>query len=75
MPWEISRVEEARKLLDMHWHHVGAIKNRAAERGLKRRKAVNIPYLGLDEKQCSSGHRYINSLVDVQGGRVLDVVE
>jgi hypothetical protein len=45
------------------------------ERGLKRRKAVNIPYVGIDEKQFRSGHRYISSLVDPQGGRVLKVVE
>jgi len=41
-PWEISRVEEARKLLDMHGHQVEAIKNRAAERGLKRRKPMRF---------------------------------
>jgi transposase len=45
------------------------------ERGLKRRKAVNIPHVGIGEKQFRSGHRYISSLIDLQGGRVLDVVE
>jgi len=68
-------VEEARKLLGMNWHQVEAIKTRVVERGLKRRKAVNIPYVGIDEKQFRAGQRYINSLVDLQGGRVLDVVE
>jgi transposase len=68
-------VEAARKLLGMKWHQVEAIKTRAVERGLKRRKAVNIPYVGIDEKQFRSGHRYISLLVDLQGGRVLDVVE
>jgi len=59
----------------MNWHQVEAIKNRAVERGLKRRKAVNIPYMGVDEKQFRSGHRDISSFVNLQGGRVLDVVE
>lgn len=68
-------VEEARKLLEINWHQVEAIKKRAVERGLSRREAVSLPYLGIDEKQFRNGHRYISSLVDLQGGRVLDVVE
>lgn len=68
-------VEEARKLLGLNWHQVEAIKARAVQRGLSRREAVEIPYLGIDEKQFRKGHRYISSLVDLKGGRVLDVVE
>ena len=68
-------VEEARKLLGLNWHQVEAIKTRAVQRGLARRKAVAIPYIGIDEKQFRSGHRYISSMVDLQEGRVLDVVE
>jgi len=68
-------VEEARKLLGLNWHQVEAIKARAVKRGLSRREEVTIPHLGIDEKQFRSGHRYISSLVDLQGGRVLDVVE
>jgi len=68
-------VEEARKLLGLNWHQVEAIKARAVKRGLSRREVVTIPHLGIDEKQFRSGHRYISSLVDLQGGRVLDVVE
>ena len=66
-------VEEARKLLGLNWHQVEAIKARAVNRGLSRREEVTIPHLGIDEKQFRSGHRYISSLVDLQGGRVLDV--
>jgi transposase len=68
-------VEEARKLLGLNWHQVEAIKTRAVERGLSRRKEDAIPYIGIDEKQFRSGHRYISSLVDLNGSRVLDVVE
>ena len=68
-------VEEARKLPGLNWHQVEAIKARAVERGLSRRKASAIPYLGVDEKQFRRGHRYIISLVDLNGGRVLDVIE
>jgi transposase len=68
-------VEEARKLLKLNWHQVNAIKSRAVARGLARREEKAIPYLGIDEKQFRSGHGYISSLVDLKGGRVLDVVE
>lgn len=68
-------VEEARKLLGLNWHQVEAIKARAVERGLSRRKEVVIPYIGIDEKQFRSGHCYVSSLVDIEAGRVLDVVE
>lgn len=68
-------IEEARKLLSLNWHQVEAIKRRAVERGLARRDATEIEYLGIDEKQFRSGHRYITNLVDLKQGRVLDVVE
>jgi transposase len=66
-------VEEARKLLKLNWHQVNAIKSRAVERGLSRRKDEPVRYIGIDEKQFRSGHRYISSLVDLDGGRVLEV--
>lgn len=68
-------VEEARKLLGLNWHQVEAIKARGVERGLARRGAQAIPTIGIDEKQFLSGHCYISTLVDLEGGRVLDVVE
>lgn len=68
-------VEEARKLLGLNWHQVEAIKDRAVQRGLARRKKNTIRYLGIDEKQFRSGHRYISNLYDLEGGRVLEVVE
>jgi len=68
-------VEEARKLLGLNWHQVEAIKERAVQRGLARRKEAPICYLGIDEKQFRSGHRYVSNLYDLAGGRVLEVVE
>jgi transposase len=68
-------IEEARKLLGLNWHQVNAIKGRAVQRGLTRREDVTIPYIGIDEKQFRTGQHYISSLVDLQEGRVLDVVE
>lgn len=68
-------VKEASILLGLNWHQVEAVKKRAVARGLSRRNDDPIIYLGIDEKQFRSGHRYITSLVDLEGGRVLDVVE
>lgn len=68
-------VEEARKLLGLNWHQVEAIKMRAVQRGLARRKETTICYIGIDEKQFRSGHCYISNLYDLEAGRVLDVVE
>jgi len=68
-------VEEARKLLGLNWHQTEAVKSRAVQRGLARRKKTNIRYLGIDEKQFRSGHCYISNLYDLDGGRVLEVIE
>lgn len=68
-------VEEARKLLGLNWHQVEAIKARAVQRGLARRDDVAIPHIGIDEKQFRSGQDYISSLVDLDEGRVLEVVK
>lgn len=68
-------VEEAHTILGLNWHQVEAIKAPAVQRGLAHRKETNIRYLGVDEKQFRSGHRYISNLYDLEGGQVLEVVE
>ena len=68
-------VEEARKLLGLNWHQVEAIRQRAVARGLSRREEEAIACLGVDEKSFRRGHNYITSAVDLEGSRVLEVVE
>lgn len=70
-----SSIEAACKLLNIHWSTANAIMKRAVERGLGRRNAEPIKYLGIDEKSFLSGHRYVSLLTDLEGGRVIDVVE
>jgi hypothetical protein len=48
---------------------------RAVERGLARRKAEQIPYLGVDEKAFRKGHKYLTLVNDLSGSRVLYVAE
>jgi transposase len=67
--------EEARKLLNLNWHQVNSIMKRAVERGLESRDREEIPWLGMDEKSFKKGHKYISLLNDIEGSRVLEVVE
>ena len=62
-------------LLRLNWHRVEAIKARAVERGLSRRRQTKIAYLGIDEKSHRKGHDYVTLINDVSTGRVLEVVE
>lgn len=66
-------VKAAAQLLGLSWDSVQAIMDRAAARGLARRKAVPVPHLGLDEKSFGKGQDYITVLTDIDGSRVLDV--
>jgi hypothetical protein len=50
-----------------------AIMERAVERGLARRKAEQIPYLGVDEKAFRKGLKYLTLVNDLSGrGRTAD---
>ena len=67
--------EEARKLLNVNWHQLQTIMNRAVQRGLTRREDKEISWVGMDEKSFRKGHRYISVMNDLESNRVLDVVE
>jgi transposase len=67
-------VEEARRLLGLNWHQLEAIKRRGVARGLSRRQATKIRYLGIDEKSKGKGHDYVTLVNDIEGSRVLEVV-
>jgi transposase len=70
-----SSVKAAAELMRVNWHQVNEIKRRAVARGLERRESEPIKYLGIDEKSFRKGHNYVSLLTDLQGSRVLDVVE
>lgn len=54
---------------------VHAIQARAVARGLLRREVDEISHVGIDEKSFLTGHKYASLMVDIDGERVLDVVE
>ena len=61
--------------LGLSWDEVHGIMERAVRRGLKRRQAEMIAYLGVDEKSFRKGHTYLMLVNDPARGRVLYVAE
>ena len=68
-------VHQAKGLLRIGWDAVQRIMERGVERGLERRNVDKIKYAGIDEKSFRKGHNYISVLNDLEGARVLEVVE
>lgn len=59
----------------LSWDEVHGIMERAVKRGLKRREAEPIQYIGIDEKSFRKRHRYMTVVNDIDRGRVLYVAE
>ena len=68
-------ISDAGKLLRLNWNQVQCIMKRAVKRGIDRRGNEEIPWIGMDEKSFRKGHNYISVMNDIEGSRVLDVVE
>jgi transposase len=66
---------QAKELLGLHWESLQMIMNRAVQRGLERRELEHLRYLGVDEKSFGKGQSYISLLTDLEGSRVLEVME
>lgn len=70
-----KNLKEAAGLLGLSWDQVHNIQSRAVERGLERRKLTKMRNVGIDEKSFLKGHEYASLMVDIDGERVVDVVE
>ena len=68
-------VEAARKVLRLSWSGTHKIIRRGVERGLVRRDLSQVKRVGIDEKSFLRGQSYITSLCDLEGTRVLEVIE
>lgn len=71
---ECSR-EGAARLAGLSWDEIDGVMNRAVERGMARRSPELPPRLGIDEKAVFKRHRYATIIADLDGGRVIDVVD
>ena len=61
--------------LKLSWDEIHTIQQRAVERGLQRRAAEPVRYIGVDEKAYKTGHIYLTLVNDLERGRVLFVTE
>ena len=68
-------VDAACKLLKVGWDTAHGIMARGVQRGLKRRQLESIRYVGIDEKSFRKRHNYVTVLNDLEGHRVIEVVE
>jgi transposase len=69
----VPTIKRAAQMLRVDWHSAMQIKRRAVERGLQRRQADPIPFLGLDEKSFGRSQDYSCVLSDLAQRRVLDI--
>lgn len=70
-----ASVSQGCDLLGIGWDAAHQIMKRAVERGLERRQLEALKHLGMDEKSFKRGQSYITLLTDLEGARVLEVVE
>lgn len=70
-----SNVKRSAELLGIDWSSAHAIMQRAVERGLEKRSVEEVHNVGIDEKSFGRGHDYVSIMTDLDGRRVLDVVE
>jgi transposase len=61
--------------LGLTWDQVFTIQRRAVRRGLARRAAAPVRYLGVDETSFQRRHEYVTVVNDLAGDRVLYVAE
>lgn len=68
----ISAVAER---LHLSWDEAAGIQERAVRRGLARRQAEPVRYLGIDETSFQRGHKYVSVVSDLEKPRVLFVAD
>lgn len=68
-------VKGATSILRISWDEAYGIMSRAVGRGLERKKAEPIPYLGIDEKAIATGHKYMTLVYNLNQGIVEYVTE
>jgi transposase len=66
---------QAEGLTELSWDQVDLIMDRAVARGMDRRQIESLRHCGIDEKSFGKGHSYASILHDLDGRRVLDVVQ
>jgi transposase len=68
-------LKAAAQLLGLSWDQVHQFQKRAVERGLLKRNLDDVKNVGIDEKSFLKGHNYASLMADIDGARILDVVQ
>ena len=69
-------VKDAQKILRLSWYQTQSIMAAAVRRGMARRDAAEISFVGMDEKSFRRGKKaddFACIMTDIEGRRVLDV--
>lgn len=61
------------RLMNLSWNAIDGIMQRAVERGLSRREALNMTQIGVDETAFKKRHDYVTIVSDQGEGTVLHV--
>ncbi|MBK8229986.1 MAG: ISL3 family transposase [Candidatus Eisenbacteria bacterium] len=61
--------------LHLTWDEAAGIQDRAVRRGLARRKAEPVRYIGIDETSFQRGHKYVTVVSDLAKPRALYVAD
>jgi transposase len=72
---ECATAEGSRRLLKLTWDEVWGVMERAVRRGLSRKEARPIHYLGVGEKAFRKGHSYMTIVCDLMRSTVEHVSE
>lgn len=68
-------LEGAARLTGLSWDELAGMLTRAVERGLARRAPGLPARVGIDEKAVFKRHKYCTLITDLDGGRVVEVLE
>jgi len=69
-------ISDAQKILRLGWKQIQTIMACAVERGMARREAAEIAFLGMDDKSFRKKKKtFISVMTDIEGRRILEVVD
>ena len=72
---QCANLTAAQRILRVSWDEAWGVMDRAVARGLRRKKARAIPYLGVDEKAFRKGHQYMTVVCDLERSTVEHIAE
>lgn len=72
---KVAPISAVAEHMGLSWDQVDGIQGRAVERGLRRRKEVAVPEVGVDETSFQRGHEYVTVVSDRRRNVVLHVAD